>query len=134
MYILDTNVISECRKSSPEPKVIEWLNSVNTNECYISVMTLFEIEVGILRKSRKDKTQADALRVWFNNVIKHFSLRALDITSDISFECARLQAVTNDSLADCLIAATANVNNMTVVTRNESDFTHLCRVMNPWNM
>lgn len=137
MYILDTNVISELRKAhngKAAPQVINWAHSVNAGDLCVSVISLMELELGIALVERKDKVQAQALRTWFEQqVLPEFSQRTLDINTEVALCCAKLHVPDKRSERDALIAATALVHSMTVVTRNTQDFVHTgVKLINPW--
>lgn len=126
MYLLDTNVLSELRKAKSgkeEEKVIIWAQSIPSSLMFISVITILEIETGILLLTRKDKIQGNILRDWMNkHVLPSFKGRILDITLDVVLRCATLYVPNPLSDRDALIASTALIHSMTVVTRNTGDF------------
>ena len=137
MYLLDTNVIAELRKAtSPkvEPKVLAWANSVPTASLFLSVITVLELETGTLLVERRDPTQGVVLRSWLNtHVLPAFSDRTLPIDTAVAQRCARLHVPDPRSDRDALIAATALVHGMTVVTRNIEGFTPTgVELLNPW--
>lgn len=137
MYILDTNVVSEIRKirlGKADKFVSQWSDSVNTVELYLSVITLQELEIGVLLAEYRDPTKGALLRTWLNKqVIPAFSGRILPVDSDVAIRSAKLHVPNPRPVRDGLIAATALVHGMTVVTRNISDFAP-CGValINPW--
>jgi predicted nucleic acid-binding protein len=137
MFILDTNVVSELYRAGDgraDANVTAWLSANDAREFYISAVTLFEIEVGILRSERRDPAQGARLRQWMlNGVIPEFGQRILPIDATTSFRCAALQVPRTRPDNDAWIAATALVHDMTVVTRNTADFaTTGVRLLNPW--
>ena len=137
MYLLDTNVISEMRKlksGRADPNVQHWANSVLTSELYVSVITLLELKVGVLQLMRKDPRQGQILRGWlFDQVFVLFADHTLVVNSEITLRCAELHVPITASRYDSLLAATALVHNMTVVTRNTVDFASTgVSVLNPW--
>lgn len=139
MYLLDTNVISEMRKlksGRADPNVQHWADSVPASQLYVSVMTLLELKVGVLQLMRKDPRQGQILRDWlFDQVFILFADRTLAIDSEIALRCAELHVPITASRYDSLIAATALVHNMTVVTRNAIDFAQTgVSVLNPWQV
>lgn len=138
MYLLDTNVISEFRKiaaGKAEKKVIEWSNSISPLDLFLSVVTLQELEIGTLLVERRDPTQGKLLRRWVNDyVLKVFSERLLDITQQIAISSAQFCVPNPKPINDMLIAATAKVHSMTVVTRNIADFEGTgVKIFNPWD-
>ncbi|MFH6567398.1 MULTISPECIES: type II toxin-antitoxin system VapC family toxin [Pseudomonas] len=136
MFLLDTNVVSELRKAQADPAVVAWARSVPAYRLYISAITLLEIETGILRLERRDPEQASPLRNWLEaHVIPAFAGRVLSIDGAVARRCARLHVPDRSNECDALIAATALVHDMTVVTRNTRDFAFSgAPVLNPWEL
>ena len=134
MFLLDTNVISELRKPQADPAVVAWARGMAAYKLYISAITLLEIETGILRLERRDSSQAAIVRTWLEgHVIPAFAGRVLSIDSQVARRCARLHVPDRSNECDALIAATALVHDMTIVTRNAKDFTFDgIAVINPW--
>ena len=138
MYLLDTNVISEIRKISRGQANIgveQWTRSVSFDDCYLSVITLLEIEQGILRvKHRGDEAQFMRLQQWLNDtVIPTFDQRILPIDRHAARICARLHIPDQHPYNDALIAATAIRHDLTLVTRNLRDFADLnVPLLNPF--
>lgn len=136
MHLLDTNVVSIFRRIDKAPhQILDWAASVDAEDFYLSVITILEIEQGILMKERKDKVQADIYRDWLNNdILVRFKDRILPIDLAVARRCARLHVPDPKSERDALIAATALVHGMTVVTRNEADFKATgVPLMDPWS-
>jgi len=137
MFILDTNVVSELRKvgsGRADVQVTRWAESVSMNAMHLSAMTVLELETGVLQLERKDSLQAATLRRWLNTVVlQEFSSRVLPVDTIIAQRCARLQVPDPRPWRDALIAATALVHDLTVVTRNVRDFEGTgVMVLNPW--
>ena len=135
MYVLDTNVISELRKArKTHPNVKKWAERVPSASLYISVISVLELEIGILLIDRRDKEQGAILRAWMDrHVLPAFSGRILAIDTAVAQRCAALHVPNPRSDRDALIAATALVHGLTVVTRNVADFERTgVRVINPW--
>lgn len=137
MYLLDTNIVSELRKAETgkvDKNVITWANSISTTELFISAISILEIEKGVLQIERKDPTQGKVLRSWLDTqVIPAFSGRTLDVNTQVAIQCAKLHIPNPKSERDALIAATALVHNMTVITRNTKDFEYTgVLLLNPW--
>jgi hypothetical protein len=137
MYLLDTNVISELRKAKAgqaDPKVVAWAERVPTPSLFLSVITLLELETGVLLIERRDPSQGAILRRWLETqVLPAFSERILAVDTAVARRCARLHVPDPRSDRDALIAATALVHDLTVVTRNIADFEPTgVRIMNPW--
>ena len=137
MYLLDTNIVSELRKSKSgkaNKNVVAWANSVSANTLYISVITILELELGMLAIERRDCAQGALLRSWLNShVLPVFSERTLVIDTAVAQRCAKLHVPNPCSERDALIAATALVHDMTIITRNVKDFEPTgVAILNPW--
>jgi len=137
MFLIDTNVISESRKigsGRADPGVIEWLSRTAPGAVFISVITLFELELGVLRVERRDPAQGRALRQWLDNTVKaSFEGRILSLDPEIAVACAALHVPDSASERDAWIAATARVHGLIVVTRNVADFARTGAVtLDPW--
>jgi predicted nucleic acid-binding protein len=146
MYILDTNVVSETRKASRKQsgpakatatidgRVQRWLASVDSSSLFLSAVTILELEIGCLLLERRDPAQGAILRKWIrNHVLVAFSGRVLPIDVAVAQRCAALHVPDPLEDRDSLIAATALVHGMTVVTRNTSHFERTgVALLNPW--
>jgi len=137
MYLLDTNVISELRKAKSgkaDKNVEAWANSVSASHLFLSVITILELETGVLLIERKDAKQGAVLRSWLNAyVLPAFSDRILDVDTAVAQRCAKLHVPNHHSDRDAIIAATAIVHGMTIVTRNVGDFESTgVKILNPW--
>lgn len=137
MYLLDTNVVSELRKASngkANPNVVAWAKGVNASHLFVSVITIMELELGILAIERKDDFQGGMLRAWFEQqVLPEFVERTLPVDTPIALRCAKLQIPDKRGERDAMIAATALVHGMIVVTRNVADFSGTgVSIVNPW--
>lgn len=137
MYLLDTNVISELRKAKAgkaDPKVVAWAERIPAPNLFLSVITLLELETGLLLIERRDLLQGAILRCWLETqVIPAFSERILPVDTPVARRCARLHVPDPRSGRDALIAATALIHDLTVVTRNVADFEPTgVRIINPW--
>lgn len=137
MFILDTNVISELRESRSKkaaPSVLKWARSIDAGRLYLSAITLMEIELGVLQKERRDARQGAVLRAWLEErVLPEFISRILIVDTIVARRCAHLHVPASRAERDALIAATALVHGMTVVTRNTADFQSTGVVLfNPW--
>ena len=138
MYLLDTNVVSELRKRNSgkaNKNVVEWSESIATENLFISAITIMEIEIGILTVTRKDPPQGNHLRLWMNGqVMPFFNGRILAMDTAVAQICAGLHVPDKKSERDAIIAATASAHNMTVVTRNIADFEGAgVKLFNPWD-
>ncbi|MDO9005037.1 MAG: type II toxin-antitoxin system VapC family toxin [Aquabacterium sp.] len=138
MYLLDTNVVSELRKAKSgkaHPQVVEWAQSVAASTLYISAITVLELETGILLMERKDAHQGALLRTWMTtHVLPAFADRTLRVDTAVAMRCAKLHVPNPGAERDMLIASTALVHGMTVVTRNVADFEATgVELLNPWD-
>ena len=138
MFLLDTNVISELRKAGDgkaDANVVVWLSSVDATTLYLSAITIMEIELGILRIERRDPAQGQRLRAWMDNhILPEFAERTLPVDMAVTLRCASLHVPDARSERDALIAATALVHGMTVISRNLTNFEPTgALVLNPWN-
>lgn len=136
-YLLDTNVVSELRKirhGKADRRVARWADGVDASDLFISVVTVQEIEIGVLLAERRDPKQGAILRAWLaQQVLPAFEGRILFIDTAIAQRSARLHVPDPRPVRDGLIAATAWVHGMTVVTRNLADFEPTgVAVVNPW--
>lgn len=135
MYLIDTNVLSELRKANrADPQVVEWAKNIEPHCMYLSVISILEIRIGILSVQRKDLAQGNILQEWLvKKVLPAFSGRILNVDMDIALRCAELHVPDPRSDRDALIAATALVHKMPVVTRNCKDFKPMgVPIINPW--
>lgn len=138
-WLLDTCAISEYAKRAPNRNVIAWLDAQDEASLFISVITLGEIEKGILKLRATDAHRSQKLTAWLGLVEQRFSGRILPLDSASLHVWAQLSA--NAELAgkplpvmDGLIMATAQCHGLTVVTRNVQDFAHYPQVLNPWTL
>lgn len=137
MYLMDTNVISEIRKNKKaDSNVISWANTISTASLFLSVISILEIEMEILQKERQNSSQGSILRTWLNShVFPAFSERIINIDIAVAQRCAKLHTPDRRSERDALIAATALVHGLVVVTRNIKDFEETgVQLLNPWEM
>ncbi|MCB8875288.1 type II toxin-antitoxin system VapC family toxin [Acidisoma silvae] len=137
MFLLDTNTVSEMRKvgdGRADARVMAWVAAVDAADCYLSVITLMELELGIARIERRDVAQAVRLRYWVDrHVMPEFAGRILPVDMAVAVRCARLHVPDPRPERDSYIAATALVHGMTVVTRNTADYAPTgVALLNPW--
>jgi len=137
MYLLDTNVVSELRKSADgriNKGVQSWAEAIFPELMFISAITVLELESGVLQIERRDKKQGAVLRRWLNqNVLPAFSERVLPVDLAVAQRCASLHVPNPKSERDAMIAASAIESRMTIVTRNVSDFSQSgVKVFDPW--
>lgn len=131
-FLLDTNVVSEIRRGR-NTNVAAWAGEVADPDLYLSVLTLGEIRKGIERLRGRDPDQAEVFATWLEQLRDHFADRILSIDDRVAEEWGRLNAPAERNTVDSLIAATARLHGLTVVTRNTADFDG-CDVplLNPW--
>ena len=137
MYLLDTNVVSELRKAKTariNRRVKAWAKSVSATTLFLSSISILELEIGILLVERRDPVQGKALRSWMDgHVLPTFNNRVLSVDTAVARRCAALHVPNPCSDRDALIAATAFVHGLTVVTRNVRDFESTgVAILNPW--
>ena len=135
-YLIDTNIISEVRKGRRcDPNVASWYEKIEDASLYLSVLVIGEIREGIERVRSKDNAQANALEKWLLAVEKAFGERILPIDRAVAHEWGRLNASRPLPVIDSLLAATANIHRMTLVTRNTADMADLnVHVLNPFEL
>ncbi|MFE0756405.1 type II toxin-antitoxin system VapC family toxin [Inquilinus sp. NPDC058860] len=137
MYLLDTNVVSELRKvrsGKADRNVAAWVASVPQVSLFLSAITVQELEIGVLLAGRRDRSQGALLRDWLDgHVLPVFADRILPVDPAVARRSAALRVPDPRPVRDALIAATALVHSMTVVTRNTVDFTSTgAAILNPW--
>jgi predicted nucleic acid-binding protein len=120
-FLLDTNVVSELRKKSPDPGVVDWLESVKSAQLYLSVLVVGEIKQGVERLAARDPKQATAIDDWLQRLVRGYSDRIVPVSLEVAEAWGRLNASRPLPLADGLMAATALVHDWTFVTRNTAD-------------
>ena len=135
-YLIDTNIISEVRKGRRcDPNVASWYERIEDASLYLSVLVIGEIRKGIERIRPKDKTQANAIEDWLLAVDKAFGERILPVDRAVANEWGRLNASRPLPVVDGLLAATAKIHRMTLVTRNTADIADLgVHVLNPFEL
>ncbi|OWF65966.1 VapC toxin family PIN domain ribonuclease [Polynucleobacter hirudinilacicola] len=138
MYLLDTNVVSEFRKSADgriNKHVKRWADEISPELMFISAISVLELEIGVLQMERRDKKQGLILRKWLNkNVLPAFLDRVLPVDVEVAQRCASLHVPNPKSERDAMIAATAIEHRMTIVTRNVSDFSQSgVKIFDPWS-
>ena len=121
MYLLDTNVLSEARRPAGDPGVKAWLASVRGSELYLSVLVLGEIRRGVELLRRRDAAQATVFDEWLTQLHRAYADRLIPITPAIAEEWGRLNVPDPLPVIDGLLAATAKVARLTLVTRNTAD-------------
>ncbi|MDO8296534.1 MAG: type II toxin-antitoxin system VapC family toxin [Caulobacter sp.] len=137
MFLLDTNVVSELRKAKrgrADTNVVVWTANTPTRDTFISAVTILELEMGVLIVGRRDPQQGRVLRRWMEDqVVAVFEDRILAVDEAVARRAAALHVPDPRPDRDALIAATALVHGMTVVTRNIGDFAPTgVSLLNPW--
>ena len=137
MFLLDTNVVSELRKirlGRADKNVAKWADSMDAVDLYLSAITVAELEMGVLLAERRDPPQGAIFRAWFeSHVLPAFADRILPVDIAVAQRCAALHVSAPCPAMDSLIAATALLHGMTLVTRNVADFQSSgVMILNPW--
>ena len=134
MYLLDTNIVSELRRARPHGAVIAWLRDIRDEDLHVSAITIGEIQSGIEITRKQDAAKAAQIEAWLEQVTETYNVISMDARAFRSW--ARLiHGRTDDLIEDAMIAATAAVHNMTVVTRNVRDFEVFnVRTLNPFDV
>ena len=132
MYLLDTNVVSELRRARPSRAVLDWINDVPADQLYLSAVTVGEIQAGIELTREQDPSKAEELEAWLDRVLAAYNILPLDAASFRVW--AKLMHRRSDTLMqDAMIAASATVHRLVVVTRNVRDFDQLgMQTLNPF--
>jgi toxin FitB len=134
MYLLDTNVVSELRRVRPHGALLAWLLDVQDQDLHLSAVTIGEIQSGIEITREQDQAKAAAIEAWLEQVVETYNVLSMDTRTFRAW--ARLMHRRTDNLIeDAMIAATAAVHHLTVVTRNVRDFEGLgVLTLNPFTM
>jgi predicted nucleic acid-binding protein len=132
MYLLDTNIVSELRKLKPHGAVLAWFKDVPVAQLFLSAVTIGELQAGIEKTKRQNVSKALEIEAWLESLPDLFHILSMDV--DCFRELARLMdGKSSDLLEDAMIAATAKVHRLTVVTRNTKDFRHFgIETLNPF--
>jgi hypothetical protein len=136
-WLLDTCALSEYAKKAPAPEVIVWLDEQDEASLYISVISLGEIEKGILKLRESDRRRSQKLTAWLGKVEQRFSGHILPLDAAALHVWAQLAAHAAGQplpVMDGLLMATAQCHGLTVVTRNVQDFSAYPQVFNPWGL
>jgi toxin FitB len=137
-FLLDTNCISELVKSTPKPSVVSWVESADEDLLYLSVLTMAEIRKGLMGLPQGKRRSH--LESWLGELHSRFAGRVLSVDADVADRWGILAAEAKMkgrvlSTTDALLAATALHHNLTIVSRNDSDFAHThVQLLNPWKM
>lgn len=133
MYLLDTNVVSELRRVRPHGGVLQWVKGVAAEDLHVSAVTIGEIQAGIEITRDRDEARAAAIEAWLELVVQTYNILAMD-TRAFRLWARLMHRKSDDLIEDAMIAATAAVHHLTVVTRDVRDFAQLgVRTLNPFN-
>jgi predicted nucleic acid-binding protein len=131
MFLLDTNIVSDANKG--RVPVFEWMDAQDQRDLFLSVVTLGEISKGVSMKSRRDPVAGGRYADWLRKTRGWYADRIIPVSDDVAIEWGRIAALRTRGDADGLIAATALVHDLTLVTRNVADFADTgVRLFNPW--
>lgn len=135
-YLIDTNIISEIRKGPRcNDRVASWYAAVKDTELYLSVLVIGEVRKGIESARRRDSDKAQTLEKWLEQVKSAFGDRILPIDDSVGDEWGRMSTIRSIPVVDALLAATAKIHGMTLVTRNAKDVADLgAMVLNPFEI
>ncbi len=124
MYLLDTNVVSELRRARPHGAVVAWVNGTADSDLHLSAVTVGEIQAGIEITREQDPDKAAEIEAWLDLVAMTYNILPMD---GVAFRCwARfMHRRSDDLIEDAMIAATAHIHGLTIVTRNQRDFERL---------
>jgi toxin FitB len=133
MFLLDTNVISELRRPRPDRNVVAWLSRVGTEEIFLSAVTLGELQAGVENARQQDATRAEIIERWVDTVAASYNVLPMD-TRAFRRWAKLMRGQPADLVADAMIAATAEVHQLTIVTRNLRNFARLgVEAVNPFD-
>ena len=124
MFLLDTNVLSELRRPRPNPGVVRWIANTPGYQLYLSAVTIGEIQTGIENRRERDPSMAEVLEQWLGQVLSSHRVLAMD-TAAFRVWARFIHGQPRTLFEDAMIAATAEVHGLTVVTRNVRDFRQL---------
>ena len=132
MYLLDTNVVSELRRIRPHGAVVAWLRGVADSDLHISAVTIGELQAGVEITRDRDPAKAAEIELWIEKIAETYNVLSMDARA-FRLWARLLHKSSDDLIEDAMIAATAQIHHLTVVTRNVRDFAHLgVRTLNPF--
>jgi len=120
-FLVDTNVLSEARRPRGHPRVKQWLTAAAPDRLFLSVLVLSELRRGVESLRPRDPSRATALDLWLSTLAGAFGDRLLPVSPEVADDWGRLNAVRPLPVIDALLAATARVHGLTLVTRNTAD-------------
>ncbi|WP_342269727.1 type II toxin-antitoxin system VapC family toxin [Rickettsia endosymbiont of Orchestes rusci] len=133
-YLLDTNIISELRKKTPDIRVMEWFSNIHPSQLYLSCLTIGEIKIGVLKIAKKDKATSLGLMKWLDSLIIDYAEKIIGVNLEICEEWAELMSIDSTNAIDSLIAAQAKQRNIILVTRNIKHYSMFdIRIFNPFD-
>jgi predicted nucleic acid-binding protein len=133
-FLIDTNVISEPRRTQPDPNVIAWFQQTDSTQVYISVLTIGELARGATKAARRDAAAGVRLHRWLGEIDAEYSDRMIAVDRDTATLWGKLTSARTMPMVDALLAATALVHGMTLVTRNVRDVLDTgVTILNPWD-
>jgi len=121
-YLLDTNIVSELRKKSPDIKVVKWMEETTSDQIYLSCITIGELKMGALKKSKKDAIMGNALLKWIGELVNLYEEQMVLIDLETCEKWAEFLSIDSTNAIDSLLLAQAVTNNMVLVTRNTKHF------------
>lgn len=133
-YLLDTNIVSELRRKTPNENVVSWFKELHPNTVYLSCITIGEVRAGALKKRKTDKQSGGLLLKWVDSLIRDYDEQIINIDLETSEVWAELLSIDNTNAIDSLVAAQAIQANMTLVTRNVKHFKMFdIKIINPFD-
>ena len=132
MYLLDTNIVSELRKPRPRPELVAWLEAIEETNLHLSAVTIGEIQAGIELTRDQDPAKAAEIEAWAEQLAGSYSVLSMDAAT-FRLWAKFMHSESDTVIEDAMIAATAKMHNLTVVTRNVRDFARFnVPVLNPF--
>jgi predicted nucleic acid-binding protein len=132
-YLLDTNIVSELRKTKANQQVVDWVKSIDQERLYLSCITIGEIKMGALKKQLQDKVAGDSLLKWLDQLVENYADRILAIDRVTCEQWGELLVRDSTNSIDALLAAQAIEENMILATRNTKHFINFkVKLWNPF--